>query len=105
MLTHYTTEFSLTFAVASVVVPAGTAALAGVGWSHKPDWHSGSLGLIAHKRPQLREGPIVVSCSLLWPFNPRPLRNAAQVFQRNRPLRAFGFSNQPLADLVVGILL
>jgi hypothetical protein len=42
---------------------------------------------------------------LHWPFNPRPRSDIRQVFQRNRPLCAFGFGNQPLADDVVRILL
>jgi hypothetical protein len=46
-----------------------------------------------------------VSRSLPWPFNPRPLANALEIFKHNRPLRAFGFGNQTLANSVVCVLL
>src|SRR5215211_3717981 len=105
MVTHDTTKLGLAFAVAAFDVPAHTTALASVGRIDKRYRYTGSLRLIADKRSQLAEGPIAVSCSLPWPFNPRPLANALEILKNDHPLRAFGFGNQPLADLVVGVFL
>jgi hypothetical protein len=104
-LTHDTTKLSLAFAVAAFGMPACAASLTGIGRIDNPDRHTCALRLVVDKRSQLAEGPIALSCSLLWPCNPRPRANALEVFKHNRPLRAFGFGNQPLADVVVGICL
>src|SRR5215207_5070741 len=104
MTTHDTTKLGLAFAVAPFGMPTSATALTGVGWIDQFDPQSCALRLVVDELSQLAEGPIAVSCSLPWPFNPRPLANAAQIFERNRPLRAFGFGNQPLADVVVRIL-
>src|SRR5207248_2753550 len=95
MVTHDTTKLSLAFPVAAVGMPAGATALAGVGRIDQRYWHPHPLRLVAEKRPQLPKGPIVVPCSLCCAPNPRPLANMRQIFQRNRPLRAFGFRNEP----------
>jgi hypothetical protein len=105
MQTHDTTKLGLIFAVPAFRMPAGMAPLAGVGGIGQRDGNAGTLRLIAEKRPQLRKGPIAVSRSLLWPCNPRPLTDPLEVFKDNRPLRAFGFGNEPLADTVVCVFL
>ena len=105
MRTHDTTELSLAFAVTAFSMPTGATTLAGVSGIDKQCPHTGPLCFVADKRLQLAESPIAVSRSLPSPSNPRPLANAAQIFERNHPLRAFGFRNEPLADVVVGIFL
>src|SRR5262249_23924664 len=93
------------FSVAAFGMPTGATALAGVGWIDQIDLYARASRLVADQRPQLSESPIAVSRSLPWPCNPRPLANTAQIFERNRPLRAFGFGNGPFADVVVRIFL
>jgi hypothetical protein len=105
MVTHDTTERGLILPIAAFGMPTGAASLAGVCWIDKSECHTRALRLVADKRPQLTKGPIAVSRSLPWPCNPRPLTNVRQIFQRNRPLRAFSLGNKPLADMVVRILL
>jgi hypothetical protein len=109
MVAHDTTKLSLAFAIAAFGMPAGATALTGVGWIDHRYQHARELRLVADKETQLAEGPIAVSRSLLWPANPRPRPNAAQIFEHNRPLRAFGFTqrvpDQPLADQVVRVFL
>ena len=46
-----------------------------------------------------------MSRSLALPFNPRPPPNALEFFKDNRPLRAFGFGNDPLADVMIRVFL
>jgi diguanylate cyclase (GGDEF)-like protein len=98
MTTHDTTELGLRTAIAAFRVPTGATSLTGVGRIDRNDRHTRPQRFVADKRTQLAEGPIAVSCSLLWPSNPRPLTNAREVFQCNRPLCALGLGNQPLAD-------
>jgi hypothetical protein len=105
MTTHDTTELGLRTAIAAFRVPTGATSLTGVGRIDRNDRHTRPQRFVADKRSQLAEGPIAVSCSLLWPSNPRPLTNAREVFQCNRPLCALGLGNQPLADHVVGVFL
>jgi hypothetical protein len=105
MVTHDTTEFSLTFAVALFGVSTYVASLRGVGRIAIHHRHSLSLRFVVNKRPQLTKSPIAVSCALLRPFNPRPRSDAFEILKGNRALRAFGFRNELLADTVIGILL
>jgi hypothetical protein len=105
MLTHDTTKLSLTFAVVTFGMSTRAASLAGVRWIDKRHPYAEVLRLVANKRPQLTEGPIAVSRSLPSPLNPRPRPYALAVFKDKRPLRAFGFGNEPLADVVIRILL
>jgi hypothetical protein len=105
MVTHDTTEFGLALAVTTFRMSTRTTALAGVCRIAQLDPHTGQLRLVADKRSQLTEGPIAVSRSLPWPANPYPRSDAAQIFKRNHPLRAFGFGKKPLADGVIGIFL
>src|SRR5215210_2849636 len=100
MITRDTTELGLAFTVAAVGIPTRAASLAGVGRIDKQYQHTTELHLVADKRPQLREGPIAVSCALPRAIHPRALANVRQVLQRNRPLHPagtrFGFGNQAL---------
>ena len=109
MLTHDTTELGLASAVAARSLTTRATALAGVGRIDQLDPYTRPLRLVADKRAQLPKGPIAVPCSLLWPLNPRPLADTAQVFERNRPLHPegtrFGFGNETLADVVICIFL
>jgi hypothetical protein len=105
MVTHDATKRSLVFAVAAFGMPTGTTALARVGRIDKRYRYTAPLCLVTDKRPQLRKGPIAVSRSLPWPFNPRPRSDTLEVFKDNRPLRAFGFGKEPLADVVIRICL
>jgi hypothetical protein len=105
MVTHDTTKLSLALAVTVFGVSTRAASLATVGWINQLKAHASALRLVANKHPQLSEGPIVVSCSLPRPLNPRPLTDALEVFKDDRPLRAFGFGNETLADDVFRIFL
>src|SRR5690349_6546436 len=58
------------------------------------------LRFIADKATQLREGPGVERCALR-PFSPDPRADMRQVFQRNRPLRAFSLRNNPFGESMV----
>jgi hypothetical protein len=102
MVTHDTTELGLAFAIAAFGMPTCATSLAGVGRIDKRYWHTCSLRFVADKRSQLAEGPIAMSRSLL-PCNPCPRSDALEILKDKRTLRAFGFSNQPLADVVIGI--
>ena len=104
-MTHHTTKLGLALAVAPFCMPTRAASLAGVRRIDKPYANTRPHCLVADKRSQLREGPIAVLCSLPWPFNPRPLTNTLEILKNNRPLRAFGFGNETLANTVIGILL
>jgi hypothetical protein len=91
MPTHDTTELSLAFPVAALGMSTGAASLTGVGRSDKRNRHTCKLRL-------------TVSRSLRFP-NRRPRANVPQLFQRNRPLRVFGFRNKLFCNVVVRILL
>lgn len=54
---------------------------------------------------KLCKSPIAVSGSILSALNPCPLANVRQIFQRNGPLRAFGFLNESLANLMIDVFL
>src|SRR4030095_3367597 len=105
MTTYDTTELGLAFAVAAFGMPASTTALTGVGRIDKRYRYARALRLVADKRPELPEGQIAVSRSLPWPFNPRPRSDALANFKDDRPPCVFGFGNQPLTDVVIGVLL
>lgn len=55
---------------------------------------------VADIHPELRECP-GVECCALRPSSPHPRANMRQVFQRNRPLCAFGLRNNPFRETVV----
>lgn len=105
MLTHDTTEHRLRTAVCLFAVAADRTRAAGVARIYRHNRDACSLRLVADELPQLSKGPIAVSCPLLWPSSPRPLANMRQLFQRDRPLRAFSLCNEPLSDAVVRVLL
>jgi hypothetical protein len=104
MVTHDTTKLSLAFAIAAFRMSTRATSLAGVGRINQLDPHACQLRLVDDERPQLREAPIAVPRSLL-PSNPCPRSDALEILKDDRPLRAFGFGNQPLANVVVGIFL
>jgi hypothetical protein len=104
MSTHDTTELSLAFAVTTFGMPTPAASLARVGRIDKPDRHARALRLVADELSQLAESPIALSCSFRFP-NRRPRADVRQVFQRNRPLRVFGFLNKLLCNAMVGVSL
>lgn len=66
------------------------------------DRHTLQRSLIDDKRPQLREGPRMECCALRPP-SLHPRANVRQVFQRYRPLRAFGLRNNPFGETVVDV--
>jgi len=105
MPTHDTRELSLRASVGLLAVAADRTGTARVARVDRHNRHPGPARLVADELPQLRTGPVVVSRPLLPPLSPRPLANVRQFLQRNRPLRAFGPGNKPLADAVVRILL
>lgn len=105
MPTHDTAERSLRPAVGLLAMTAHGTGTAGVARVNRNHWHPRLSRLVADKLAQLSEGPIAVSCPLRCPFSPGPLTNTCQFFDGNRPLRAFGFGNEPLADLMVCIFL
>jgi hypothetical protein len=104
MPTHDATELSLRAAVAAFRMPTGVASLAAFSRIDKRNRHANKSRLVANELPQLSKGPIAVSCSLRFP-NRRPRANVRQIFQRNRPLRAFGLRNKLLCNAMVCILL
>jgi hypothetical protein len=67
------------------------------------DRHTLQRSFIDDKRPKLREGP-GVECCALRPASLHPRANVRQLFQRNRPLRAFGLRNNPFGEAVVDVL-
>ena len=67
------------------------------------DGNTTQLSLIRDETSQLREGP-GVECCALRPFSLHPRANVPQIFQRNRPLRAFGLRNNPFGETVVDVL-
>ena len=105
MITHDTTELSLTFAITAFGMPTRAAPLRGVCSRDKPNQYTTKLRLVTDELPQLSEGPIAVPCSLRRPFNPRPRSDALEVFKCNRPLRAFGLPNKLLANNVIYVFL
>src|SRR5690242_5565960 len=104
MTTHDTTKLGLAFAIAAFGMPTPTTALAGVLRVYQIDPDTRQPRLVADELPQLAKRPIAVSRPSRFP-NRRPRANVRQIFQRNRPLRVFGFLNQPLADNVVRVFL
>ena len=104
MVTHDTAKRGLAFAVEAFGMPTHTTTLAGIGWIDKRYRYACALRFVADKRAQLAEAPIAVSRSLL-PFNPRSLANALEILKDDRPLCAFGFSDKPFADVVIGVFL
>jgi len=105
MVTHDTTKLGLVFAVAACDMSTRTASLAGVGRIDKRHRYARTPRRVADKGSQLAESLIAVSRSLPSPCNPRPLTDALEILKDDRPLRAFGFGNQPLTDVVIGVFL
>ena len=64
------------------------------------DRHPRQLRLIADKAPQLRECP-TMQRGALRPASPHPRANVRQIFQRYRPLRAFGLRHDLLTHVVI----
>jgi len=64
------------------------------------DWDTRQRRLIGKKHLQLCKGP-TMECCALRPSSPRPRANMGQIFDRNRPLCAFGLRNNPFGEVVV----
>lgn len=64
------------------------------------DRNARQCGFIGNKGPQLGERP-AMECRTLRPFSPHPRANVRQIFQRYRPLCAFGLRDNPFREVVV----
>jgi hypothetical protein len=81
-------------------MPTGRTCSRGIPRIDQVDRHTTQLSFVADERPELRECP-GVECCALRPPSLHPRANMRQVFQRNRPLRAFGLRNNPFGEGVV----
>ncbi len=104
MPAHDTTKHGLSDAVPAFRMPTDATSLTGVRWIDDHNRHACQPRLVADELPQLRKGPIAASRSFRFPYR-RPRADVRQIFERNRPLRVFGFLNKTLADAMVRILL
>jgi hypothetical protein len=100
--TRYADERSLGFAVLFRAVAALRAGARGISGVNEVDRHTTQLSFVGDKRPKLRECPRVECCAL-QPSSLHPRANVPEIFQRNRPLRAFGLRNNPFGQTVVDV--
>lgn len=96
-------KIRLTFPVGLLHMPASIAPLAGVVGIDKDHRNADHLRFVGNKLAQLEKRPVAVPRPLICALDPRPRTDALEVFQSNRPVRAFGSLNNALRNYVVGI--
>lgn len=96
-------KIRLTFPVGLLHMPASIAPLAGVVGIDKDHRNADHPRFVGNKLAQLEERPVAVPRPLICALDPRPRADALEVFQSNRPVRAFGSLNNALRNYVVGI--
>jgi len=67
--------------------------------------YTGERCFVGQKLFQLVKRPVGMPVALLFASNLSPRANAGQFLDRNRPVRAFGCSNDALTDHVIGVFL
>jgi hypothetical protein len=98
-----TKELALRLSIGRFNVAAYKATLTGVRRVNSDHGHALKLCFVFDKGSQLCERPIAVLGSVLFAFDPCPLTNSGQVFNRYSSLRVYGSGNKSLADNVVGV--
>lgn len=93
------------FAVRSLDMPIGKAALRRVAWVNLFKFDTMHLCFVGEELLQLCERPILVLCSIILASNRRPRTDVGQVFNPYRTIRVFGLENQTLRNNVVDISL
>jgi hypothetical protein len=100
MATGLTGKFGLALAVGFVAMPASRAGARSITRVNRNNPDTCDDGFVLDKAAKLSESPIRLLGALRLP-SLSPLANVRKFFYRNRPIRAFGFLNNPFRNQVV----
>jgi len=97
-----TRKLRLTLAIALLAMPAFWAGATGIARVNQHDEHTGELGLVLNKRPQLEESP-TTELGPLAASNRCALPDSLEIFKDDCGTGCLCFANEPFADYVVRV--